>query len=204
MTKPIVPESIQNEIVSALAPMKRRRFLTMAVHGLLVAGAGSLVSACTESPVGDMDAGKALSSSQMAFFQRLAQILLPTDGTEMAPLESVPVLRNLDEMFNGMSAQIRSDLGKAIDLFEYGGLVMGWNFSRFTRMSEQDAVLYIDSWQAGHPVLLGIATVLKKLVYAAYWRDARTWGALQFAGPVSETWGLPSLGEAPLPLLQKV
>lgn len=204
MSLPIESKQLQNEIESGLAPMNRRRFLSASTRLTLAVGMGGLVSACSDAPKDKIAAGGALSSSQMAFFQRMSEVLLPTEGTAMTPLASVPVLGNLDSLFGGMPEKVRGDLGMAIDLFEHAGLVMGWHFSRFTRMSDQDAVSYIDSWQSGHPMQQGIITVLKKLIYASYWRDEKTWPPLQFDGPVSEKWGLPSLGEAPLPARAKV
>lgn len=204
MSLPIESKQLQNEIESGLAPMNRRRFLATSTRLTLAVGMGGLVSACSDAPKDKVAAGGALSSSQMAFFQRMSDVLLPTEGTAMTPLASVPVLGNLDGLFGGMPEKVRGDLGMAIDLFEHAGLVMGWHFSRFTRMSDQDSVSYIDSWQSGHPMQQGIVTVLKKLIYASYWRDEKTWPPLQFDGPVSEKWGLPSLGEAPLPARAKV
>lgn len=184
--------------------MRRRRFLATSAYALLAVGAGGVLSACSDNPVGKVAAGSALSAEQMAFFKRLSQVLLPTEGTKLAPLDSIPVLSNLDDLFASMDSQVRSDLGTAVDLFEHAGLVLGLRFTRFTRMSDQDAVAYIDGWQTGHPMQMGIVTILKKLVYACYWRDEQTWGPVQFDGPVSVKWGLPSLGEAPLPVRNKV
>lgn len=199
MSNPIRSELLQDEIGQALAPMRRRRFLALAVHTTLVAGAGTVLAACSEHPVGDVKGGKALSAEQVAFFTHFSQIVLPTEGTDMTPLSSVPVIQNLDHLFSGMDSEVLSGLGMAIDLFEHGSLVMGWHFSRFSRMPTADAITYIDAWQSGHHIQQGIISVLKKLVYASYWRDERTWAPLSFDGPVSEKWGLPSLGEAPLP-----
>ena len=122
----------------------------------------------------------------------------------MTPLESVPVIANLDHLFSVMDPKVRSDLGTVVDLFEHASLVTGWHFSRFSRLSSEEAVAYIDAWQSGHPIQQGIITVLKKLVYASYWREEVTWKPLEFDGPVSVKWGLASLGEAPLPVREKV
>ena len=204
MSQPIVSKELQNELESAMAPMKRRRFMTITAHAALVLGVGSLVSSCSKHPVTYVSPGKVLSASQVAFFTHFSRILLPTEGTAMAPLESVPVIANLDHLFSLMDAKVRSDLGTVVDLFEHAPLVSGWHFSRFSRLSPTEAVDYIDSWQSGHPIQQGIITVLKKLVYASYWREEVTWKPLEFDGPVSVKWGLPSLGEAPLPAREKV
>ena len=204
MSQPIVSKELLNELESALVPMKRRRFMTLTAHSALVLGMGSLVSSCSRHPAGELEPGKALSSEQVAFFTHFAGILLPTEGTSMTPLNEVPVIENLDHLFESMDPKVRSDLGMVVGLFEHAPLVTGWHFSRFSRLPEAEAVAYIDAWQSGHPIQQGIITVLKKLVYASYWRDDSTWKPLEFDGPVSVKWGLPSLGEAPLPERIKV
>ncbi|RLT97993.1 hypothetical protein [Ketobacter sp.] len=199
MSQTIVSKELQNELESALAPINRRRFMSLGAHSALVLGLGTLVSACSRHPAGELPAGDVLTASQVAFFTHFSRILLPTDGTSMTPLEQVPVVANLDHLFAMMDEKVRSDLGMVIDVFEHAPLVTGWHFSRFSRLSPTDAVAYIDAWQSGHPMQQGIVTILKKLVYASYWREESTWAPLGFDGPVSEKWGLPSLGEAPLP-----
>ncbi|HAU15841.1 MAG: hypothetical protein CMK83_16785 [Pseudomonadales bacterium] len=204
MPNPIRSELLQYDIDLALAPLKRRRFMALAAHTILVAGAGAVLSACSDPPVAEAPAGRVLSADQVAFFTRFAHVVLPTEGTTMTPLEQVPVLENLDHLMAGMDPDIRSNLAKAMGLFEHGSLVMGWYFSRFSGLPTNEAIAYIDAWQSGHYVQQGIISVLKKLVYASYWREPSTWGPLAFDGPVSEKWGLPSLGEAPLPVRSEV
>jgi len=187
------------ELEAGLLPMKRRRFLGMLAQSALVTGLGALVSACGDQSTVTLPAAKVLSAGEVAFFTRLAAVLLPTEGTALTPLQQVPVIANLDHLFAQMDPDIRGDLGSAIQLFEHAGLVTGWHFARFTRMPSAEAIAYIDSWHQGIALQQGIVVVLKKLVYAAYWRDESTWSVLQFDGPVSLKWGLPSLGEAPLP-----
>ncbi|HVL02313.1 MAG TPA: twin-arginine translocation signal domain-containing protein [Dongiaceae bacterium] len=186
-----------DQIAQQLGPYSRRRFLkgsvavAMATSTVLTLGCGS------PDPVQpDL---KALSPTQQQLFARLTSVLLPTAGTTLFPVEQTPVLRNLDHLFEGLDEKVRGDLGGAIGLFEYGSLVLGGYFSRFSKLSDTDAVAYIESWQNGNSIQRGIITTLKKLVYASYWREESTWVAVDYDGPVSERWGIPSLGNAPLP-----
>lgn len=192
-------KELHNEIVSALLPMKRRKFLTAVIGSGVMLGTGSLLGACSKQPEPEFGGTKALTSDQAAFFSRFAEVVLPTEGTNLVSRDEVPIIANLDHLFANLSSQVRSDLSSAVELFEHAGLVLGWHFSRFSRMDNQEALEYIDSWHTGFPMQQGIVMILKKLVYAAYWRDKATWPPLEFNGPVSEQWGIPSLGEAPLP-----
>lgn len=129
----------------------------------------------------------------------MIQLLLPVQDTDLVPTESVPVLANIDHLFAVLDKKLLGDLSLGIRLFEYAPLVTSGHFSRFTRLDDTSAIAYIEAWQNGNSIQRGIVTTIKKLVYACYWREEKTWAAVEFDGPVSDRWGLPSLGNAPLP-----
>lgn len=191
---------LSNDIQAGLAPLNRRAFLKAGL-GMAMATSAVLTLGCSSEVPVDPKL-KALSTGQQALFQRLIEILLPTKGTALAPAESVPVLANIDKLFAGLDEKVRGDLVGATTLFEYGSLLLGGHFSRFTRLNDADAVTYIDAWQDGNSIQRGVVSTLKKLVYASYWRDENTWAPVQFDGPVTERWGIPSLGNTPLPAEQ--
>lgn len=190
-------QSFSNQIQADLAPLNRRAFLKAGL-GLAVSTSTVLTLGCSsEAPIDP--ALKILTPAQQALFQRLVTVLLPAEGNSLTPAASVPVLANIDHLLAGLDDKVRGDLGAGITLFEYGSLVLGGHFSRFTRLNDAEAVAYIDAWQNGSSIQRGVAATLKRLVYASYWRDESTWAPVQFDGPVTERWGLPSLGNAPLP-----
>jgi len=195
-------KSLQNQALSArladdLAPLNRRAFLKA---GLVTAIGTSTLLTMGCSSEAPLDPGlKVLTPSQQALFARLVDVLLPTQGTAMADTRSVPVLANVDHLLAGLEPKVREDLGAAMMLFEYGSLVLGGHFSRFTRLDDADAIAYIEDWQHGNTIQRGVAATLKRLVYASYWRDEKTWAPVDYDGPVTVRWGLPSLGNAPLP-----
>lgn len=177
--------------------MNRRAFLKA---GLVTAIGTSTLLTMGCSSEAPFDSGlKVLTPSQQALFARLVDVLLPTQGTAMADTRSVPVLANVDHLLAGLEPKVREDLGAAMMLFEYGSLVLGGHFSRFTRLDDADAIAYIEDWQHGNTIQRGVAATLKRLVYASYWRDEKTWAPVDYDGPVTVRWGLPSLGNAPLP-----
>ena len=195
-------KSLQNQALSArladdLAPLNRRAFLKA---GLVTAIGTSTLLTMGCSSEAPLDPGlKVFTPSQQALFARLVDVLLPTQGTAMADTRSVPVLANVDHLLAGLEPKVREDLGAAMMLFEYGSLVLGGHFSRFTRLDDADAIAYIEDWQHGNTIQRGVAATLKRLVYASYWRDEKTWAPVDYDGPVTVRWGLPSLGNAPLP-----
>lgn len=195
-------KSLQNQAFSArlaedLAALSRRAFLKA---GLVTAIGTSTLLTMGCSSEAPLDPGlKVLTPSQQALFARLVDVLLPTQGTAMADTRSVPVLANVDHLLAGLEPKVREDLGAAMMLFEYGSLVLGGHFSRFTRLDDADAIAYIEDWQHGNTIQRGVAATLKRLVYASYWRDEKTWAPVDYDGPVTVRWGLPSLGNAPLP-----
>ena len=192
-----INQTLSQRIADDIAPLSRRAFLK-AGAGVAIATSSLLTFGCSsEAPV---DASlQALSTSQQVLFSRLIQLLLPTQGTAMAAVDTIPVLPNINHLFASIDPKVREDLAGATTLFEYGSVVLGGHFSRFTRLDDKAALEYLEDWQNGNSIQRGIVTTLKKLVYASYWRDEKTWAAVDYDGPVSVRWGLPSLGNAPLP-----
>lgn len=190
-------QALARQVEQDLGGLSRRTLVKGVL--LLTAGAATLgVAGCSRKT--SAPGLKVLTASEEPVFARLIQVLLPTSGTALAPVEKVPVVSNIDHLFQMLDPKVRSDLGSAVTLFEYGSLVMGGHFTRFPNLDDGAAVAYIDQWQNGGSIQRGIVTTLKKLVYASYWRDESTWPAVEFDGPVSVRWGLPSLGNAPLPV----
>ena len=126
-------------------------------------------------------------------------MLLPLSGTRLASIDTVPVLHNIDAMMGLLSQSVRKELAAGLAVFDYAALVSGWHGKRFIDLDSNEAVAYFDRWSQGNSVQRALATVIKKFVYVAYWRDPATWPAIEFDGPVSDRWGLPSLGNTPMP-----
>lgn len=170
---------------------RRRTFLR---GTLLLAGAASagLVTGCQPN----VAPGSAPMLWQV--LRHMQPLVLP----DVAPLISagqIEIEKNVDALLTLMDADILKDLDMAAALFDYGASVLGWHFARFSSLNDEEAIAYIERWQNGVPLQRGVVTVFKKLLYASYWRDPATWVPLGFDGPVSERWGLPSLGNAPFP-----
>ncbi len=170
---------------------RRRSFLR---GTLLLAGAASagLISGCQPGAV----SGTTSMLSQV--LRRLQPVALP-DVAPLVSAKKIAIEKNVNAMLSLMDAQIVNDLDMAAALFEYGASVLGWHFARFSSLNDADAFEYVERWQNGVSMQRGIVTVFKKLLYASYWRDPSTWAPVGFEGPVSEQWGLPSLGNAPFP-----
>jgi hypothetical protein len=176
---------------------RRRTFLR---GTLLMAGAASsgLLMGCQPAGKSFSTSGNTGAPMLMRVLNRLKSIALP-DSPPLVSVNSIAIEKNIDGLFALMDPQILNDLDMAASLFEYGSSVLGWHFAKFSSLTDNDAIEYVDRWQNGVSMQRGIVTVFKKLLYASYWRDPATWPAVGFDGPVSEQWGLPSLGNAPLP-----
>ncbi len=197
MVNPIKNKALSAQVASQLAPFSRRSFIKAGI-GVAVSSSSLLTLGCSSEPAIDSSLS-ALTASQQKLFSRLISLLLPTSGTDMTAVETVPVLGNINHLFASLESKVLGDLSGATTLFEYGAVLLGGEWSRFTKLSDAAALSYIEDWQNGNTIQRGIATTLKKMVYASYWRDESTWAPLDYDGPVSVRWGLPSLGNAPLP-----
>jgi len=188
----------------ALAPVSRRRVLRWALYGgaAVMVGAGAAFSLLRRSPRDQMavpESLEALSASEYHLFERATAVLLPLASTPLTPLSAVPVIAHIDAMMALLPAGLRQDVTAGLALFDHAALVSGWHGKRFVDLGDAEALAYFDAWSRGNSIQRALATLVKKFVYVAYWRDPATWPPIEFDGPVSDRWGLVSLGNAPLP-----
>lgn len=193
-----------NAVVAPLAALSRRRFLKGALWGAggvaLVLGGG--FAWLRRSPVDSLPVPehlKHLSASEYHLFRRAIDVLLPVEGTGLTAVEQVPVLDNIDALMGLLEPSIRQELGMGLTLFDHAAVVVGLHGRRFVDLDTAAALRYFDDWSVGNTVQRTLSSVVKKFVYVSYWRDPQTWPPIQFDGPVSDRWGLPSLGNTPLP-----
>jgi hypothetical protein len=191
--------------VAALAPVSRRRFLRWTLFGaasVTAVGAG-VVAVLRRSPVDALaipSSIRHLSASEYHLFARALPVLLPVQGTALPAVSEIPVLETIDSMIGMLAPGVRKELAAGLTLFDHGALVSGWHGKRFVDLDDEDVHAYFERWSRGNTIQKALATVVKKFVYVAYWRDPRTWPAIEFDGPVSDRWGIPSLGNTPLPV----
>ena len=194
----------KEQVATAMAPLSRRRFLrwsllaSSAVIGVGV-GAASWLGRSEQDQLPLPDALQHLTQSEFLLFRRATEVLLPLSGTGLPSIDDVPVLQNIDAMMGLLSVSVRKELAAGLTIFDYAALVSGWHGKRFIDLDSNEAVAYFDRWSQGNSMQRALATVIKKFVYVAYWRDSATWPAIEFDGPVSDRWRLPSLGNTPMP-----
>lgn len=192
---PAVPASV----LAGLEPLSRRSFLRTS----LIAGS-ALTTGCA-TLLGRRDAPgavlfKSLNDEEVETVTRMTRIMLPTDRHEGLPssIDVVPTVENIDAMVAQMSANNRELLGLGLWIIERRPLASR-RIKRFSQMNDKDAHDYLERLQQATFFERGLVTALKSLVAVNYWRDSRTWPALDYHGPVTETWGVRRLGNAPLP-----
>lgn len=186
-----MPAPLDTELDLALRPLSRRRLLQGAALG------AAAVAACT--PATEVTAPGALDAAERAIFTRLIAVLLPVKEFGFAPVSSVPVMENIDRLIRRLNPKIRKDFGAGLMLFDYGAVVIGWNFTRFSKLSDAAAEAYCARWQSGGEIQRGLFGALKQIVGMSYWREPATWPAIGYEGPVTARYGLPRLGDAPPP-----
>ncbi|MFP1684268.1 gluconate 2-dehydrogenase subunit 3 family protein [Alloalcanivorax sp. C16-1] len=182
--------------------LSRRRFLTWALAGTagVAAVAAGGFALLRRSPL-DEQAKPAwaggLSRQEYHLFDRARVALLPTEGTNLPDTGQVPVVANVQNMLGYMAPPLRDQLATGLGLFDNAAVV--FHGRRFVDLDPATARDYFDAWSRGNAIQRTLATVIKQLVYSAYWSDPATWPPIEFDGPVSEQWGLAYLGNAPLP-----
>lgn len=191
------------QAIAATGRLSRRDFLRFAAG---TAAAGGLALAGFMPKAADATAADALpegihsmDAAQYRVFQRLAEVSLATEGTSLLPPSAVPVLATLDAALLGVMAPHElQGLKEGVALFEaapteaYG--------KPFSALGDTEATAFCDAWAGSTtPDERGLVTALKKLVALAYWANPPTWAPLGYDGPVSDEWGLVSIGNAPMP-----
>lgn len=186
------------QLENQLASLSRRRFLKSGL--LLGTTAASAVTFPARALADDaLPVGiRHLSLLEYRVFDRLRTIFLPTQRFEKLPsTTAVPVMENLDRMVGRLNSDTRFLLSLGARTLEYSTL---YKFSRFSGLNDEKALNQIRAWQAGISFQGGLVVSMKTLLGIAYWRDPRTWEALDYDGPVSAKWGIRRLGNLPLPL----
>lgn len=196
----------QHPADAEIRALSRRRFLKT---GLLVAAAGAValggtLAVLSRSPVDGQkkpDGILAMTDSEYALFKAVCVASLPGEGNEhgLLPWTRVPVLANIDHLIAGIPPHARGDVTAAFRLFDHAPIISGWHGKRFVDLDVVSAREFLDAWNHGGEIPRAVSNLVRKLAYIAYWREAATWPAIQFDGPVMEKWGLARYGNAPLP-----
>jgi len=140
-----------------------------------------------------------LTDEERALIERFAEAMLPTEGTTLRPLSEVPVVDNVAHALALLEKPVLEQVRIGFKLFDYGAVVLGFHFKRFTNLSVEQRSAYIHRWEDGVATQRGVVDLLKKLTYLGYWKDLEACRAIGYRGPVSVEGGVPSLGNAPMP-----
>ena len=197
----------ETQAAAAAAPLtrvSRRRFIRTALWGTgaVLALAGGSFALLRRSPVDAQPVPEglvSLSAAEYHLFSRAIEVLLPTEGTPLTPVASVPVMTSIDHTMALLDPAVRDEVRIGLAIFDNAAVVSGLHGKRFVDLDRAEAVQYFDAWSRGNTLQKALQTVVKKFVYISYWRHPSTWQPVEFAGPVSDQWGLAYLGNAPLP-----
>ncbi|MBD5802796.1 hypothetical protein AZOA_22260 [Azoarcus sp. Aa7] len=188
------------DALAQIRRMGRRDFLRFGATaaGLAAVSATGLLAPVTARAA--LPSGiKVMTEGELAVFQRLLAVMLPTEGSTLVPPARIPVMQTLDAaLLATMEPHILRGLKGGIGYFNEGPLA-GYG-KRFAELSDADASRFCDEWaNAAEAPHRALSMGLKKLVGLAYWANPPTWAPLGYDGPVSRKWGLEPLGNAPLP-----
>jgi len=141
-----------------------------------------------------------LTPHERELFDAFSKTLIPTGETGLRPLSEVPVVDNVASAIAFFDEPTLEEVRTAFKLFDYGAVVIGFHFQRFSKLSASDRDAYIRHWEEGVTIQRGIVDLLKKLTFVGYWQDIEACRAVGYRGPVSIEGGVPYLGNAPMPV----
>ena len=124
----------------------------------------------------------ALSAHHLAVLTALVDALHPGDGGRPAAL-AIGVPQRIDEELYFAPERFREQIGLALDLLEYGGLVAGFRgrFSRLDRERRARVVLGLLDHRIG--LARRVAAGLAQIANGFYYADERTWEGIGYDGP---------------------
>lgn len=206
--------SLPPAFLAGLEPFGRRRFLRWGIlaGSAVAAGCSNLLSslgAARATPAGVEEVTRpeiagidqSLSPDERAVFEKLISVIMPLEQAGyLDPVDTIPVMANVESMVRAMPPFLRGRLTLAVTAFDVGSVLLSYKFQRFSALSDADALTYVNSWHAGTFVQQGAITSLKVLVCVNYWRDQRAAARIDYDGPVTVKWGVPRLGNQPLPI----
>ncbi|MCC6375228.1 MAG: transcriptional initiation protein Tat [Moraxellaceae bacterium] len=185
------------QLEGQLASLSRRRFLKT---GLIVGTSAAAVVTYPARVFADTSVPtyiKHLSATEYRLFNKLREVFLPTERfSDLPSTTEVPVMENLDNMIGRLNSDTRFLLSLGTKTLEFSTL---YKMTRFSSLSNEQALQQVRVWQSGLALQGGLIVSLKTLLGVAYWRDPRTWPALEYDGPVTKKWGIRRLGNMPVP-----
>lgn len=185
----------QNSLADALSiigRLQRRDFLKCSSAAVVMAGLGGIRNAHAAEL-------KSINATQANIFHRIAQVVLPVEGSALAPWKADVLLQTLDGALLGtMEPHILTGLKGGLDYFNDGPKVKFGK--KFVELDSTQATIFMDEWGDSTEVPhRALAMGLKKLIQLSYWANPESWAPLGYDGPITKKIGLKSLGNAPLP-----
>ncbi|MFK7858140.1 MAG: gluconate 2-dehydrogenase subunit 3 family protein [Granulosicoccus sp.] len=177
----------------------RRDFLRISAVAVALSAAG-LASVTPTSALAQLPEGIVhMSVDEYTVWHRLMLTLLPTEGSKLIDPETLPVLQTVDGAFLAtLPPPVLEGLKGGVAYFNEAAKEP---FGKpFVELTLDEAAQFCDALASSEEVpARGLFTALKFLIVTAYWAIPPTWEPVGFQGPVTETWGLQSQGNAPLP-----
>lgn len=176
--------------------LHRRTFTKLGV----LTGASTIVLPTLEALASADASDVELTAEERELIDRFSEAMLPTEGTSLKPRAEVPIVDNVAHALGLLDEAVFEQVRMGLKLFDYGAILVGFHLTRFVNLSVEQRVAYIRRWEDGIATQRGIVDLLKKLTYLGYWKNLEAARAIGYQGPVSVRGGVPSLGNAPMPV----
>ncbi len=194
---------------SDLAQLDRRGFLRSSASGLSLLAAAAALPACT----GDVPPLPKLNGDDWLFFDPLSHSVLAAAAdaivygkhslNKQLPWPSdTNMLFYLDRMLYDMSADMQGQIRLLARAIEYGSMIFGLTFSRFSNLPIEKRQAILEDWMQSSIGLRRVAgNAVKMLTMAFYWTETATFAHLAYDGPLLERADIPYFEMRPM-LLQ--
>lgn len=162
--------------------LTRREFIIVAALGVTGLVAGNILPFSRKrypEPHADLSL---FSAKEFAVLTAIVARFIPTvDDVGITPED---IALKIDKLIAGANREIKTKFKQMLTLVEHGTFVFGFNFSRFTSLTENAQEDYLRSWAYSSITFRrSIFQAFKKITLNTFFTDERSWQLINYKGP---------------------
>ena len=170
------------------ARVSRRRFFRIGIAGAVVLGAGGALLWLDHGydvPPDVRAKLTTLSAKEYRIVEAIVARMMRPDAPDLPTPADVGAALRVDALVASLDEATLRDLKRLLQVVEHALPLRAGHATRFTKLSgeAQDAVLE-DMQTSSVKLLRGAFESLKSLAAMSYFRDPRTWRAIDYDGPL--------------------
>ncbi|MEE9608996.1 MAG: hypothetical protein V3U03_14750 [Myxococcota bacterium] len=164
----------------------RRGFLRLAGAAAAFTALGQLRVVAPGARALPADAGPAFFDPwETEVLTQIMERVVETGLPDAPRVRDTRAVATVDALCHTLPPGVSGQLPLALRLFEYGPLLFDLQFSRFTRMSDEQKDASLEAWMTSRLSVRRMAfTGVRNLCFFGYYSQDETWPLIGYAGPL--------------------